>query len=144
MDTINHPYRETAAVSPIVDIIRIVLGAILLIMGIRFGGNPHDVLGTVGNHTGFMSLFVVHYIVMCHLVGGVLLVLGLISRIAAIVQIPILIGAVIFAIIGDGYGSIYTQFWFPLVVLAMLFVVSYYGSGRYSLDEAMRERRKAH
>jgi putative oxidoreductase len=128
-------------VSPLIDIMRMILGVILIIMGIRFGANPHDVFYVIGGSTGFLSLFIVHYIVMCHVVGGILLVLGLITRVAAIVQLPVLVGALILTS-ANGYGSIYTSFWFTLVVLIMLLAVSYYGSGRYSLDAAMKERKQ--
>lgn len=143
MKTVDHPYRESAAVSPILDVTRIAVGGILLFMGIRFGGHPRDVLAMVADLNGFMSLFVVHYIVMSHIVGGIMLIIGLLSRIAAIVQLPILVGAIVLAFAGDGYGSIYTNAWFPIAVLVMLLIVSYYGSGRLSLDSAMREKKRS-
>ena len=141
MTTIGRPYHELAETSIVVDVIRMITGALILIMGIRFAAHPHDVLGVIGNSSGFLSFFVVHYIVMCHLVGGVMLMLGFYSRLAAIVQLPILAGAMMLTT-HNGLGSIYTSFWFALAVFLMLLVVGYYGSGRFSLDANMRDKKR--
>jgi len=142
MATLDRPYHDTHAASIVIDILRMLAGAVLIFIGIHFGSNPADVSGLIGNNSGFLSLFAVHYIMFSHLAGGVLLMLGLLTRIAAIAQLPILLGALIFTSQG-GLGTIYTNFWFTLAVLVVLLLVSYYGSGRFSLDEKFRERRKA-
>lgn len=139
MATVHRTYHEVAIADAVMAVVRVLLGGILIWMAIQFGRNPHDVLAL---DTGFMSLFVVHYIMMCHFTGGVLLILGLVTRVSAAVQIPILLGAMALTIGGNGYGSIYTQFWFALLVFIMLVAVTYYGGGRYSIDDAMRDRRK--
>lgn len=143
MATVQRTYHESTAMDTAMAAVRVIVGGILIWMGIQFGRNPHDVLEAFGNTDGFMSLFVVHYIMMCHFAGGVLLMLGLITRIAAIVQIPILVGAMAMTIGGDGYGTIYTQFWFALIVFVMLVAVAWYGAGRYSLDDSMRDRSRS-
>lgn len=142
MATIDRPYHDVHHVSPMVDILRMITGGILIFVGIHFGSHPSDILGMLGNTSGFLSLFVVHYIMMCHLAGGLMLMLGLATRIAAIVQLPILLGGLVLTSRG-GLGTIYTNFWFTLAVFLALLVVSYYGSGRYSLDAAMRDRKEA-
>jgi putative oxidoreductase len=142
MATVQKTYHDMFMMDGIMTAVRVILGVLLIWIAIQFGRNPHDILEAVGNTNGFMSLFVIHYIMMCHFTGGVLLILGMITRVAAAVQLPILIGALTLTIGGDGYGSIYTQFWFALVVFIMLIAVTWYGAGRYSIDEAMRDRKK--
>lgn len=140
MATINK-YRVTSDVSPVLDFLRIIAGGVLIFVGLHFGAHPNDITGMLGSTSGFLSLFAVHYIMMCHLAGGLMLMLGIASRIAAIVQLPILLGALVLTSRG-GFGTIYTNFWFTLILFIVMLLVSYYGSGRYSLDEAMRDRKK--
>lgn len=141
MATVQRTYHEVSVADAVMAAVRVILGVILIWMAIEFGRNPHDVLA-LDNTNGFMSLFIVHYIMMFHFTGGVLLILGLVTRISAAVQIPILVGAMGLTIGGDGYGSIYTQFWFALLVFIMLIAVTYFGGGRYSIDESMRDKRR--
>jgi putative oxidoreductase len=64
-----------------------------------------------------------------HILGGVLLTTGLLTRLACIIQIPVLLVAV--------FSNLFNQFSeFPLsiVVLILLIYFLIVGSGRWSLD----------
>ena len=64
---------------------------------------------------------------------------GLVSRAAAVIQLPILVGALIFVDFAQGYfadlSMAYTVF-----VLAMAIAVTVFGSGRFSVDHAIAKR----
>jgi putative oxidoreductase len=69
-----------------------------------------------------------------HLAGGALLALGLITRTAAIVQIPALIGAVFFVHLREGLFRTGQSLELSSLVLFLLCVFAVFGGGRLSLD----------
>ncbi|MBI3501457.1 MAG: hypothetical protein HY063_06650 [Bacteroidetes bacterium] len=71
--------------------------------------------------------------------AGILIALGLITRWAIVFQIPILIGAVILNGKESGMFDFYSQFWFSILVVALLLVFLVYGSGPFSADEHLRK-----
>src|SRR5690606_26322353 len=64
----------------------------------------------------------VHYVVFAHLVGGLFIVFGFQTRLAVIFQIPILMGAVFFVNITNGFTFLNSEFWISLFVLVLLFL----------------------
>jgi uncharacterized membrane protein YphA (DoxX/SURF4 family) len=117
------------------DVIRIYLGVGLMVRGGLFIGNP-DVLIALLRRTDhwFVPLAAAQYVVAAHLCGGILLALGLGTRLAAAVQIPPLIGAVLFVHIGEGLLTAGQSLEFAALVLAMLSVFAVFGAGGLSLD----------
>ena len=82
-----------------IDLLRIALGVFLLFKGIEFANNMASIENLVKSTANFNDLLVVllvHYILGAHLLGGVLLTFGLLTRFACLIQIPILLGAIIF------------------------------------------------
>jgi len=114
---------------------RIVLGVILIIKGIMFGQNPHD-LGTVLNAGSmeFWSPWFIHVVMFAHLAGGLFIVLGLLTRLVSIIQIPILLGAVALNYMAGGMSG---EFILALAALILSGVYSYYGAGAFSLDHSI-------
>src|SRR5687768_303496 len=81
------------------DIIRIALGVFLCYKGFEFLNNMSAMLTLMSSSMSFGSFSLVllgHYIVFAHLVGGFLLAIGVLTRFACLIQIPILLGAIIF------------------------------------------------
>ena len=81
------------------DILRFALGIFLCYKGIEFLENMSSMIsrmiGFLPNSYFALSLLG-HYIVFAHLVGGLMLAFGLLTRAACLLQIPILIGAIFF------------------------------------------------
>jgi uncharacterized membrane protein YphA (DoxX/SURF4 family) len=123
------------------DVIRIYLGVGLMVRGGLFIGNP-DILIEFLRRTNhwFIPLAAAQYVVAAHLCGGILLALGLGTRLAAAVQIPPLIGAVAFVHLGEGLLTAGQSLEFAALVLAMLTVFSTFGAGRLSLDAWITQR----
>jgi uncharacterized membrane protein YphA (DoxX/SURF4 family) len=123
------------------DVVRIYLGIGLMVRGALFISNP-EVLISFLKHTNswFLPLAVSQYVVAAHLCGGILLALGLGTRLAAVVQIPPLIGAVLFVHLHDGLLTAGQSLEFSALVLAMLSAVSVFGAGRLSLDSWLAVR----
>jgi uncharacterized membrane protein YphA (DoxX/SURF4 family) len=125
------------------DVIRIYLGIGLMVRGGLFIGNP-DVLVELLSRTDhwFLPLAAAQYVVAAHLCGGILLALGLGTRVAAAVQIPPLVGAVLFVHWGEGLLTAGQSLEFAALVLAMLSVFSVFGAGRLSLDAWITRRNR--
>ena len=123
------------------DAIRIVLGIFLFLKGIEFINNM-DNLSNVIESSGFLGSIstgiLAHYVVFAHIVGGILIAFGLLTRVACIIQIPILLGAIIFINSSGGILKPHAELWMSLLVLLLLFFFLVEGSGPISIDEYMR------
>jgi uncharacterized membrane protein YphA (DoxX/SURF4 family) len=120
------------------DILRIALGLFLCFKGIEFANNMSSLMNLMTNWVpfgGFMLIIVAHYILFAHLLGGFLLVLGLLTRFACLIQIPILLGAIIFVhpTSSDMFGQ-FSQLSLSVLVLLLLIYFLITGSGPWSLD----------
>ena len=121
------------------DAVRIVLGVVIFAKGVSFIADTDSVARLLENTHFQLSIWsAVHYIAFAHLVGGIFIALGLVTRVAIAFQLPILFGAVFFVNITNGFSFLNSEFWFSLVVLLLLIVFFIVGSGRYSLDREMR------
>lgn len=66
--------------------------------------------------------------------GGLLFVIGLVSPFAALAISAAMLGAIVFAHWSKGIWASNGGFEFPLVLLAIAFVVGLVGPGRYAVD----------
>ena len=123
-----------------VDGIRVLLGAFLFWKGVVFIQNI-DVLKAVINQSPFitvLSFWLAHYIVFAHLLGGVLIMFGLLTRVAVLAQIPILLGALIFVRTPTGLFNVHSETGLSILVLLLLCIFLIEGSGPISYDGYMR------
>ena len=123
------------------DFIRIALGTILTIKGIQFINNmqPLTEMMASGKLTGTAGIGIfAHYIVFGHLLGGIMIAFGLLTRSAAIAQIPILLGAVFFVNFSGGLFQTHSELWLSIIILMLLILFAIEGSGKLSFDEWMR------
>jgi uncharacterized membrane protein YphA (DoxX/SURF4 family) len=120
--------------SLLLTIVRIVLGMILLLKGITFISNAEQ-LRTMILQSQFSAgtTFLVSYITFAHLFGGVFLIIGLLTRLAVILQLPILIGALFFNITSFEYSSS-AELVLSFITLFMLVYVLVKGPGELSMD----------
>jgi len=119
-----------------VDIIRVVLGGFLIFKGVDFtahSNNLYEILNPLDEYIG--TVLIVHYVTMAHLAGGILIVIGLITRVAVAVQIPVLLGAIIINFVGVMNA---TNLITALVVLLLCCFFVVYGSGKHSVDYALK------
>ncbi|WP_028296092.1 DoxX family protein [Olivibacter sitiensis] len=121
------------------DFLRIALGLFIFAKGLSFIADTESV-GRLIEKTHFqLSIWTaVHYVAFAHIVGGIFIALGLVTRVAVAFQIPILLGAVFFVNITEGFNFMNSELWLSLITLILLVVFFVMGSGTYSLDHAMR------
>jgi len=122
------------------DALRIVLGIILFLKGISFISDTTYLTKLVGGiHFDLWSVMIVHYVAFAHLMGGLLIALGCLTRLMIILQLPILIGAVFFVNIRQGFSPLNSELWLSLIVLGLMLTFLVLGSGRFSMDDYMKQ-----
>ena len=127
------------------DIFRIVLGVFITFKGFEFMFNLESLESTTeGINMYFSGAALAHYIIFAHALGGPLIVVGLFTRVACAIQIPILIGAIIFVNFDKGFLHIgsHMELYISVIVLIGLVVFMVFGAGRFSLDEKRRREVK--
>lgn len=77
-------------------------------------------------------------ITWANLLGGFFLMVGLMTRLAALIQLPILIGAIIFVQKG---GLSASEMWLAILTLLLLIFFLFEGGGPVSLDAYFQNNR---
>lgn len=114
------------------DALRIALGVFFIYKGASFITNTGEFDGIVASTSYFNGgMISFHYIAAAHIMGGIMIIFGLITRWAILAQLPILIGAVLvnfFGVMNMGNLLMAT------ITLAVSLFFLYYGSGKHSAD----------
>ncbi|MBL7699774.1 MAG: DoxX family protein [Chitinophagaceae bacterium] len=119
------------------DIIRILLGVFLCYKGFEFLNNMGVLLDMMNNRLSFNAFSVIvisHVTVFVHILGGFLIALGLLTRFACLIQIPILIGAVFFVNSSGNLLQPFSELWLSIVVLLLLVCFLIVGNGAWSFE----------
>ena len=126
-----YEYRGTAF-----DLLRIYLGIGLFLRGVLFIADSANFIQLLSPDSGAMlrSTVIVHYVSLAHIFGGLMMAAGLLTRVAALVQIPILVGAVFVSQLQGGLMTASQSFEFSALVLFLLILIFLYGSGKWSSD----------
>ena len=127
------------------DFVRIALGGFLCYKGIDFLYNMGDMLNLITNKMSFgsfSSMLMSNYISFAHILGGILLVLGVLTRFACLIQIPILLGAIFFVNLSppDFYRP-HAELALSILVLLLLILFLVIGNGRLSFLTFKEEQR---
>lgn len=122
--------------------LRIALGLIILFKGLYFIQNTEELNRILENsRLEFGSFLLAHYVAMSHLLGGILIAIGLITRIAIIFQLPILLGAIIFVSAERSMFAVESELALSILVFILLVFFLFYGSGPLSVDNFMRKHK---
>lgn len=115
-----------------VDLFRMALGVFLFMKGVYFVTNIQylvDLISPIDRIGG--GMFLLHYIAPAHMIGGILIFFGLLTRWAIIGQLPILTGAVVINFMGDMHHQ---NLLVAILTLAVCVFFLFYGSGKNSAD----------
>jgi len=128
------------------DIVRIALGGFLVYKAVDFLNNMSDLVSLMSQNTSFGSFAYIlagHYVVFAHLLGGILLIFGVLTRFACVIQIPVLIGAIFFVGTNKEMLRPYSELLVSIVVLLLLVYFLIAGNGPLSvkLDEEEKFKR---
>ena len=126
------------------EFVRIYLGVGLFIKALFFihhKGYVFDLLSHSRAGSWAMSAVIVHYVILAHLTGGLSVAFGVFTRVGALVQIPILFGAVFLIhlprIHMEGARQ---EIEFSALVLFLLCLIFLRGGGSLSLDTRLAEQ----
>lgn len=120
----------------VLDTLRIGLGAFLFWKGLQFSTQTNELVNLMRPEDSLAAtIFFAHYIAMAHLAGGILVTLGLITRLSLILQLPMLIGAVILHSTGGIDVSYLIQAVLALITTGFFIIV---GSGKHSVDYTLK------
>lgn len=117
-----------------VDAVRILLGVFLCFKGVDFLMNMGTMLNLITNKQSFGSfstMLMSNYVAFAHILGGILLILGVLTRFACLIQIPILLGAIFF--VGADLNRPYSTLILPIIVLLLLIYFLIVGNGKWQL-----------
>lgn len=125
-----------------VEALRIYLGIGLILKGIQFVMNEsladeYFSLVTIP----FFEFLSIHVVVVVHIAGGFLLAIGLVTRAAALIQVPVLLGAILFVHMQQGLFTKAQNLEFVILVLFLLLFFVVYGGGRLSVDYVLKGRK---
>ena len=123
------------------DPMRIALGLFLLFKGASFMQNSYPVHAIIANQniislSDSILMNMVYVVAIIHMIGGMMIALGVVTRIASLIQIPILAGAVIFLQSMNVHDN--TNMVISIVALVLLVMFSVVGSGKLSIEKVMQ------
>lgn len=129
----------------VVDVLRILLGALLLAKGYIFLQNMANLKWILSNHdlAGLPSeamSFMMFYVIFVHMTGGTLIMLGMSTRIASLLQLPIIVAAIF--VINNFRSPLNTELWLSVVTGVLLLVFLVIGSEPFSLDYYLSETKQ--
>lgn len=118
------------------NFVRIALGLVIFFKGFVYVRDTEALMLILRNTEADMATIgMVHFIAFAHIFGGIFIALGLGTRIAVLIQLPILLGAVLFVNVSKGFFAVNSELSFSLAVLVFLFIFLIYGSGKISLQQ---------
>ncbi len=124
-----------------VEVLRIYLGIGLFLQGMLFLlDEQRGIMLVRQEYLLFFPYLVVHYIIIAHIAGGLLLIIGLLTRLAALLQIPVVFGVVLLLHSEQGLFTTEQTLEFASLVLFLMVFFSIYGGGRFSVDYVLRRR----
>lgn len=130
------------------DCVRIYLGLGLFARGLLLVTNSSagffDTLAQESGQSWLTHGVLLHYIILAHFVGGLLLTIGFLTRLAALIQVPVLMGAVFFVHRSEGLLASTQSLEFAGLVLFLLIVFVVSGAGKLSLDYVTFDRETKH
>jgi putative oxidoreductase len=121
-------------------LIRVALGGALLLSGVNFL-NDLPGLDRLIEENGLSAYgdLIRNSVPWIHVAGGFLIIIGLFTRFAAFIQVPILVGAVLFINSKKGFFGVQTDLVYSIILLVLLFVFVIEGSGPLSLSTFFKE-----
>jgi putative oxidoreductase len=130
------------------DIIRIALGLFLCYKGVDFLRNASGLISLMSSRQPFSSFIIVllaHYVTFAHILGGIFLTIGMFTRAACLIQIPILIGAIIFININVAKDTFspYSELVLSILVLLLLIYFLIIGNGPLSVKIPEEEKKRS-
>jgi len=116
--------------------LRILLGIFIFAKGVAFISNTEALIDLINQSSfNFYAFILAHYVACAHLVGGIMIMLGAQTRIFIAFQLPILLGAILFVNITNGFSALNSELWLSILVFVLLVFFFIHGSDEWSFDK---------
>ena len=129
------------------DFFRIILGLFITYKGLYFLNHINALENSAfGLNAQFAGITIAHYVAFAHILGGPMILVGVYTRFASLIQLPILIGAVFLVNAPKGFLSLgqHMELWLSVLVLIGLITFIVFGAGKFSVDALRRRDEAAH
>ncbi len=143
--SLHHKIRKwgNAHHPALLDLLRFLLGMFLFLKGFAFMQNMAYlkwILETqvAVNLSPVMIKTLMFYVAFIHMAGGLLVMLGLITRLASLLQLPVVLAAIF--TIGIFRSPFNADLWLSIFTSVLLFVFTIIGSGPLSLDRYLQDK----
>ncbi len=120
------------------SIVRIFLGVALFVRGAILASDPATLTQLAGSNQFYWWY---SYIIVIHIIGGFLLAIGFVTRLSAFLQIPVLAGAVFFLHLQKGLATAEQSLELSALVLVLLIIYFFFGSGVLSVDNYIAKKK---
>jgi uncharacterized membrane protein YphA (DoxX/SURF4 family) len=140
MSLLHQSYKTDENLPRWIVIIRLVLGASLIFKASMFFNNSQE-LTNYFQETAILKNFTwaIPVVPWVHIVGGILIIIGLFTRLASLLQLPLLIVAVFFINLKHGLYGGESDLPLSILVLVLTIFFSFEGAGYYGLDNVWRK-----
>jgi len=121
------------------DILRVYLGIALMIKGVYFILDMGSLEALLGDSFGQGRTVIAWGVVLAHAVGGISLAMGFVTRIAAALNVLVLLGATYWNLSASSVAFMQNEsLHFAVFVLFALVLLFWRGSGSFSIDYLLR------
>ncbi len=127
-----------------IDYLRVLLGIILIMKGITLIINREQVVLNMemSSIDVFSFLVTSQYVLVFYIAGGLLVAIGLLTRVIVLFQIPILAATIIFIDYHKGLFALNSELIYSVLILGLLIFYLIYGSGRFSVDNLVDQKKE--
>jgi putative oxidoreductase len=117
------------------DYLRIILGLLIIVRCFSFAANQAVVTNFLLSHRlEYLTFMGAQYLILIGIGGGILIAFGVLTRFAALINLPIVIGTLFFVHVRGGLTFLNSDVFISLAVLILLLMYLVFGSGIISLD----------
>lgn len=139
----SHVLKESKLFNKIILLLfRVVLGGALFIKGVDFIRNKVVLRQVISGTDVLEKLSILEAVIpWIHILGGLLILIGLYTRIVIFIQIPLVVGAIIFLYNTRSASFNSTEMIFAVIILILLLFYLKFGDGFYSWKNLIRNER---
>ncbi len=122
-----------------IDFLRIALGLILIYRGFSFASHEEVIHSMIlQSKIQYLTFMAAQYLILAHIGGGILIASGILTRLGTIINLPVLIAAVFFINMPQGFTPVNTELVLSIIVLTLLLLFLFYGAGEFSVEHFIK------
>ena len=126
-----------------IDLLRVVLGIIFIVKGVALIEHREQVIQMMekSNIDLFTFSLSSQYVIAFDLAGGLFIAIGLLTRLIALFQLPIIVLSIIFINYHQNLFALNSELGYLVLILALVLFFLFYGSGPISVDNYLSKRK---